>query len=451
MKRKNSGKILVIFWILAVLGLAGWFAYLQIHYRNLENLKPLVSLAPISAEKKEEARVLMDILSATKDEKTFLLLFQNNLELRPGGGFIGSFGILKTKNGKIEDIRIFDTGNFDKNVPLGETPPEPFREILGYENWKMRDSNWSPDFAVNAKKAEYFYHLGGGKEEIDGVAAINTDVLDTLLSVTGPVKIDGYPGEYRDENAILQLEYQVEKGYVEQGIAKEERKNIMKELAEILSEKARNLTFSEQFTLAEKLEERLKEKDIQLFFKDENLQKEIDSVGWGGEIRESESDYLFIVDANMNALKTDYCIRRKVEYAVDFSAEKPEATLNITYKHACRTKDWMTSDYRDWLRVYVPQGSRLLVGASGQSGEAEYPEESGKSVFGMLVKVPVGETKTVTLKYVLPENIDEKYYALLAQKQSGSGELPLSLSVKQKDGKTLEKAEILNTDKEFGL
>jgi hypothetical protein len=448
MKISKKGKILAIFWIVSAILLVGWFVYLQIRFRNLENIKPLISLAPIGQEKREEARVLMDIFSRTKEEKTFLLLFQNNLELRPGGGFIGSFGLLKTKEGKIEDISVFDTGNFDQNIPATEIPPQPFQDILGIKAWKMRDSNWSPDFAVNAQKAQDFYHLGGGTEQISGVAAINTDILNSILAVTGPVKIDGYPGEYRDENAILQLEYQVEKGYAEQGIAKAERKNIMKELAGILFDKVRNLSLPGQLALAQKMESHLRQKDIQLFFNDENLQKEIENIGWSGRVKDANSDYLMVVDANMNALKTDYCIKRKIDYEVDLTADQPEAVLSITYTHTCRAKDWMTTDYRDWMRVYVPKGSHLSE-ASGQTGEAEYSEELGKKVFGMLVWVPVGQSQTITLKYRLPQEIQENSYSLLVQKQSGSGEVPIDISVKQKGEKELIYDEILTGDREF--
>jgi hypothetical protein len=358
--------------------------------------------------------------------------------------------VIKTKNGKIADIQVFDTGNFDKNIPNTETPPTPLTDILGTEAWKMRDSNWSPDFKIDAEKAEYFYKLGGGAESIDGVVAINTQVLNSVLAITGPVKIEGYPGEYRDENAILQLEYQVEKGYAEQGIEKAGRKNIMGELADVLAQKAQTLSLPQQLALAQKIEDHLKQKDIQLFFNDENLQKEIEDIGWGGRVRDFDGDYLMAIDANMLSLKSDYCIKRKMDYSVDLSTDTPQAVLNITYEHTCRAKDWMTTDYRDWLRVYVPKDS-YLEEANGQSGDVQYAEELGKKVFGMRVDVPVGETKTITLRYKLPQSLKNNNYQLLVQKQSGSGEVPFQISVKKTDGSDVKAQETLTGDKEFGF
>lgn len=451
--KRHSLKFWIAFWLISALLLLVWYAYLQIQNKNFENLKPFLKLAPVGNERRDELKFLADIFQKEggfDGEKTFLILFQNNLELRPGGGFIGSFGILKTKNGKISGIQVFDTGIFDGRIPNTEISPAPLADFAGTDFWKLRDSNWSPDFQTNAEKAEYFYKLGQGQENFDGVIAMNTDILNSVLSLTGPVKIDDYPGEYNDQTAILQLEYQVEKGFQEQGIEKGERKNIMKELADILIAKIHNFTVSEKLALAKKMESHLKEKDIQMFFKDENLQSEVDRLGWGGKVENPSDDFLMVVDANLNSLKSDFCIRRKMDYSVDLSGDSPQAFLDITYQHTCRAKDWMTTDYRDWLRVYVPKDS-YLEEANGQDGEVQFSDELGKKVFGMKIFVPVGQSKTITLKYRLPESVKNNSYKLWVQKQSGSGEVPLEISVKKPDGSESDVKENLIGDKEFKL
>lgn len=396
-------------------------------------------------------RVLADIydkMGGFQREQTLLILFQNDMELRPGGGFVGSFGIVKTKNGKISNLQIHDTGNFDSRIPNTETPPYPMGEKLYIKSWKLRDSNWSPDFKVNAEKAQYFYKLGGGRENFDGIIAINTDVLNSILAITGPVKIDDYPGEYNDQTAILQLEYQVEKGFIEQGITKGERKNIMGELAEVLIAKVHDFNLSEQLQLVNKIEDHLKRKNIQMFFWDEDLQKEIDAMNWGGRVKDFSGDYLMAVDANLNSLKSDICIKRSLDYYVDLSRGAPQANLKITYQHTCRTRDWMTTDYDDWARVYVPAGA-YLTEISGQDGDVVFSDELGKKVFGFNVYLPVGETKTIALKYNLPNK--NGAYSLLIQKQSGVSELPVRISVKKTDDSVTTAEEFLTEDKEFNL
>ena len=452
-RRQASWKSLAIFWFLAALLLFGWYVLLQIQNKNIENLKPLVKILPIGAERRSELGVLVDIYAKAggfSREQTFLILFQNNMELRPGGGFIGSFGILKTKGGKVSDIQIFDTGIFDAQIPNMETPPYPLEDMLHISSWKMRDSNWSPDFRVNAEKAQYFHKLGGGQENFDGVIAINTSVLNSFLSITGPMKIDDYPGLYNDETAILQLEYQVEKGYVEQGIEKSDRKSVMKEMAQALVEKAHNFSLVQQFEMAQKIEDHLKKKDIQFFFADSALEAEAEKMNWAGQIQDFDGDYLAVVDANLNSLKSDICIKRKIDYEIDLSGDQPQAKLALTYEHTCRAKDWMTTNYNDWTRVYAPNGS-WLVDSNVPQEEMRFSDELGKKVFGLPVFVPIGKTETVNLTYNLPADFKNKTYSLLIQKQSGSGDLSVKIIVKKANGSTSEINEILRGDKVFNF
>src|SRR4030042_506487 len=93
--RKYTWKFWLIFWLVAALALFGWYVYLQIQNRNIENLKPLANILPVSSERKNELQILADIydkMGGWDGEKTFLVLFQNDMELRPGGGFIGRLG-----------------------------------------------------------------------------------------------------------------------------------------------------------------------------------------------------------------------------------------------------------------------------------------------------------------------------------------------------------------------
>src|SRR5258706_15817855 len=60
---------------------------------------PLIKIAP-------------DLLGM-KNKKTYLLLFQNNAELRPGGGFIGSYGLAVINKGKLQQLTIHNTYDAD--------------------------------------------------------------------------------------------------------------------------------------------------------------------------------------------------------------------------------------------------------------------------------------------------------------------------------------------------
>ena len=94
---------------------------------------------------------------------------------------------------------------------------------------------------------------------------------------------------------------------------------------------------------------------------------------------------------------------------------------------------------------------RFLRDQQDRMRAVQFSEESGKKVFGMKVFVPVGQSKTITLKYQLPQSVKNDPYDLLIQKQSGSGEMPVVISVRKQDEKEASISENLTQDKAFSL
>ncbi len=378
------------------------------------------------------------------EEKVFLILFQNNMELRPGGGFIGSFGIVRVKDGDVTEFSSHDVINFDGRIPDTVPAPYPLPETLGVKTLKLRDSNVSPDWSVNAKAAEDFYKMGKGEEDFDGVIGITTNVLTSFLSVVGPVEVPGYPGEYDAETGVLDLEYQVEQAFYKQGISRGERKSIMNVLGDIILEKAKGLPMTGKYDLFRVVLDDLHKKDIQISFKDEALQQIVREAGWSGEVdRDWEGDYLLAVDSNMNSFKTDYRMRRSMNYTVDFRGEIPKAVLAVTYEHTAKEKDYMTKDYQSFSRIYVPEGS-WLESVAGNAKPAVFGSDLGKKYFGAIIQIPLGATRTVTWKYNLPKDFSLETYDLLVEKQPGLNDVPVTVTVIDKAGEKTEKSFILN-------
>ncbi len=442
---QRSWKFWLVFWSISISFLFGWFIFWE--YKNsdwirLANiLSPVLKIAPIEDKQKEELQSIFKIanlLKETQEIQTFLILFQNNMELRPGGGYIGSFGILKLKKGQVIEIDVHDTNVFDSRSSTEVIPPYPMGETLAIKHWEMRDSNWFPDFPTNAKKAIEFYQYQGGSENFNGVIAVSTELLNSFLEFTGPVSLNGYPGEYNNKNAITKLEYQVEKGYKEQNIEKGKRKYVMKYLAKEILRKVQNLNLTEKKNLLLRLEDHLDQKDIMLNFSNPKIQDEIVKMDWDGEvIEDAPKDYLMIVDANLASYKTDPHIIRMFKYQVDFRPEKPLAKLEVTYTNSAKVKDWMTNDYQSFLRIYTPIESWLLE--SNNHHPVKFTEEFNKKTFGTLVQIPINQTKTYWFEYQLPERISFEDYNLIIQKQSGINEIKGEIKFINKNGQVWSK------------
>ncbi|MBP6975398.1 MAG: DUF4012 domain-containing protein [Candidatus Moranbacteria bacterium] len=450
MTRLSNFQYWTRFTIFTGIFLIGWFAFWEVKHQGWLRLADFSRVLPVSQEHRSDIEALSliaDKLDHTDGEiRTFLILFQNNLELRPGGGFIGSFGILKVKDGSVIEFSTHDTGNFDGRIPSTVTPPYPMEKLLHIDSWKLRDSNFSPDFPINARKAVDFYAMGGGQEHFDGVIGITTEVLSSILDITGPVTLDGFPGTYTADKAVLDLEYQVEQGYRDQNIDRGERKSVLKTLGDAILVKVEALPLGKKYALFTTMLDNLHKKAIQVYFADEYLQGVVIDAGWDGTVDTAwHDDFLMLVDANLGALKSDYHMRRRIEYTIDLSGETPEATLKMVYTHTGAARDWYTKDYVTYLRVYLPENSFVTTVTNGDA--PVYGNELGKKFVGIIVGVPLASEKTVTLKYTLPKTIDTtEWYDLKVAKQAGVTGTPLSVTIIDKQGNIKTFNETLNRD-----
>jgi hypothetical protein len=415
-------------------------------------LRQAVDVTPGEGETKKDYETLLalaeSVLDTNGEVKTYLILFQNNLELRPGGGFIGSFGILKIRDGQLVNLEVHDVVNVDFRVPYNVEAPYPMPTTIGVKSWSFRDSNFSPHYPENVKQAELFYNKFGGEENFDGVVAITTHVLESVLEVTGPVEVPGFPGTYDAKTGVIELERQVEKSYVDQGIVRGERKAFMKDLASVILEKVKDLPLGDKYRLFQILLADMHAKDVQLSFDDQKLQSIVAASGWDGRMNETwNKDYLMVVDANLNSFKSDHFINRSYLYELDSTVSPPQAKVTVTYNHTAKERDWLVKDYQTYLRIYLPKGA-YVTSVSDSVDEPRYGEYLGKKYVGMLQQVALGTTKSVTVEYTLPEALLEDY-DLLIERQPGIKE-DTKVTIKQKTATgTTEKTLTLDRNKKL--
>jgi hypothetical protein len=463
-KEKNSRKkkqyfvlkiTLVIVLAVAAVSIASVFLYAKNHkgavgLKALSAISSISSFLPIPEDEQKEIEAMNQLVSefTKKDEKerTFLVLLQNNMELRPGGGFLGQYAVIKTKNGEVTSTFFEDANLLDRRITASVNAPYPFKRMMQIKRWKFRDSNFSPDFPTNAEKAKYFLRLGGQPAAFDGVIAVNAQVFNDILAITGSISVPGYSQTFSSADGALKLEEVVEKKYIlDPELDTENRKMIMKKMVPIIISKLTALNNISK--VASLVHEEFKNRNVMVNFSDPSLQSLAKSVHWDGGVSiDWGSDYLMMVDANLGSLKTDYYMKREISYDIDLTSAKPVVTLHILYKNTAQQADWRTSDYHTYLRVYVPKGSNLIEKkmASNLGNGTEF----GKTYFGFVVHCTMANQTDVMLKYELPESFNKSDYRLLIQKQSGIGDVPVKIHLKTDKGE-FDQAGTMNSDLKF--
>ncbi len=368
------------------------------------------------------------------EPQTYLLLFLNNTELRPGGGFIGVYGTVRMNRGNYEVLVVEGTEILDyrnKNF-VPPKAPDPLTEYLKVPGWYFRDSNWSPDFSESAKFGLSLYTQEGGvaADEIDAVIGVTTHVLEEVMQITGPLTVDGIT--FTPENVVEELEREVEYDFADRGIVRPERKAIIKDLMMAIVDKLKSDVLRHPFQYKELIEKLISQKHIMVYALDPVIQETVVSHRAGGVVIPTVSDYLMWVDANLGALKTDHALTRTLSYRIE-PAEDSEgesyyrAIVSMQYVHGAAL-DWRTSRYLSYTRLYTPLGSELLSVEATPRQSRDIPSvetgvDLGKQWFGTFVAVEPLTTKTLTFTYRLPHSVTEHIrsgaYTLAIQKQPG--------------------------------
>jgi hypothetical protein len=373
-------------------------------------------------------------------EKKYLLLFQNNTELRPTGGFIGTYGILTIENTKIKNIFIDDIYHLDSQAigKLKNDIPAPIAKYLETPEWYMRDCNFEPGFPESMKNCIDLYKLeSGDMGNIDGVIALTPDVVGELLGVIGIQNIEGVI--FEKENFTDDLQKAVELYYKERNISHWDRKDIIKSLAQSILDGLKNRSLSDYSKILDIIDENLQNKNILVYSTDSEIENILIQNNWAGEIKNKNSDYIMVVDSNLASYKSDQFIDRSVKYNIKKENEDLIAQVDITYTHN-GTFSWNSTRYRTYTRILVPMGSELIetVG-SMETDRTEKPGQTdvynlyGKTIFGTFISIEPKHSKTLTFKYKLPNGM-KKYlengsYKLFIQKQPGVEKVNYELNI----------------------
>jgi hypothetical protein len=371
---------------------------------------------------------------------TVLFLFLNNAELRPGGGFVGSYGVVTFDHGVPTALKVGDTQLLDDAAPttFRIPAPQPLITYLQQPRWFFRDANWSPDFVTSAQRTLQFYAAEGGEQanQIHTVIGMTPDVLARMMKYTGPITVDGTT--FTAENVADLIEYSVEVDFLHKQIATQDRKKIMGSLARELAVHMATLSPAKWAPLLDDAFALIQERHIMVYDIDPSVQKTLDTLGWSGRTLLGTPDKLQIIDANLAALKTDRVIDRSVRYALEKNAAGAwQGAVTITYKHN-GTFDWRTTRYRSYVRAFVPAGAIFLGGdgametdKSAKPGAFDVLQEGEFLSVGAFISVEPGTTKSISFRFTpAPEVLQAlatHHYGLLVQKQAGVPQLHLTI------------------------
>jgi len=361
---------------------------------------------------------------------TYLFVFQNNTELRPTGGFMGSLAEVTFDRGEIKKVFVPGGGPYDFRDQLlaRVVPPKPLQLVAS--RWELQDANWFPDFPASAKKIRWFWSQAG-QPSLDGVIAVNANLMEKILQLTGPIDMPEYGKLITAENFMLETQKAVELEYDK---TTNQPKKFIGDLMPKIVERLKQSSHDDWPKYLALISDALETKDVQISLTDPEEDQLAHRFQWRGEMKPVVGDTLSLIEANIAGQKTDGVIAEEVEHEAKISEDGSIIDqVTLTRRHTGQKGELFRGvNNVEYLRVYVPRGSKLLK-ASGYQPPAEtlfkHPlpqdavdqdvselvtheetlasgltatEEWGRTVFGGWIQLPPGKTSTITITYRLP-------------------------------------------------
>ncbi len=391
--------------------------------------------------------------------RTYLIIFQNNMELRPGGGFIGSYGILTLNQGRIASFNIYDVYDADGQLKGHVEPPFPVRRYLPSAHWYLRDSNFNVEFSKGAVASAVFLN-SEMRQAVDGVIGVDLTFVKNILSSVEEVKVTDYKQTVNADNFFEIAQSHTEEGFFP---GSTQKKDFLRSFYNSLQAKIAQEKNPPYLPLFWATIQSMNEKHLLFAFNDASEQTAFAVNGWSSALVDERknndstiNDFMGINEANFGANKVNYYITRNISQSVEIKDDGSiDEVLTIVFKNTSDTNSQASGAYKNYLRVILPLNTDVSSiqidgkdqkivsaitdpaayekkGFTAPDGlEVQKENQSQNTIYGFLINVQPQETKTIKLEYQLAQKIilpqPELTYSLKIFKQPGVDFYPYNL------------------------
>jgi hypothetical protein len=383
--------------------------------------------------------------------RTYLVLFENNMELRPGGGFIGSYAIGTVNKGRLISFNIYDVYDADGQLKGHIEPPYPIRRYLPSAHWFLRDSNFNVDFSKGAISSALFLNTEM-HQAVDGVIGVDLSFVKNILSIIGPVRVTDYNQVVTADNFFQVAQSHAEKDFFPSSTQK---KDFLKSFYNSLKLKVSETKNIPYLSLMEIVTKSIYEKHILFAFNNSSEQAAYSVNGWSSALVDERqinqdvvNDFMGINEANIGGNKNNYYVSRSVSQNVTVNNNgNIEEDLVIDIKNSAPSGLGTAGIYKNYLRFILPLNASLnSVQIDGKEQKMiaavtdpaiyekkgfvlpdglEVQKEDGQqnTIYGFLINIQPQETKSIKINYVLGQTVNilhpEISYNLKIFKQPG--------------------------------
>jgi hypothetical protein len=377
------------------------------------------------------AKLLPSFLGADTP-KTYFLAMQNNSDQRATGGAVLAYAFVKIDKGKLDLTGGGSVYDFDKKYGFsGLDLPAAIAWYLDHvanAYPRLANINYSPDFPVVAQAWAAVLEKATGKK-IDGAIAIDPIAVSYLLGKR-EITVPSYDKPITEDNIVRVVENdQYRLPFAQQRAFPGQ---LIEQAWKILKNPTPFVRTLKQMATG------IKQKHIQLWSVDPQLQAELETLGWDGGLHVGQGDSLYVTDNKVRSNKVDYYTHVSVDYAVEVDAKgNAHATCQVTLENDAPPGETHfiigpNGGLNEALiGLFVPREA-TLESSDPRKGPPDHTEGEAK-VFVRTLHVLPGDIKTARFVYTVPGVVSStptgQLYRLTVQHQPFVNMVQLSVHV----------------------
>jgi len=333
--------------------------------------------------------------------RSYLFLSQNPDEIRPTGGFIGTYGVLTGVGGKLAVTRYDSIESWYNAHPEADMRPEERGSLYRYDPslvQRISNVNVIPDWPQAAEMAARLW-ARGGEEPVDGVISFTPAFLARILSVMGPVTVEGYDDTITAANLVERLDFYTHQQPPERG---GDRKDFIAVLARAVMDRLIEARTSQWSSLGKVVADSFVAREAMAWSSDPEVASVLAERRWDSALPDVAGDFVYPAEFE-EAAKHGRSLRRTYQHHVTLQPDgSGTVTTTVRITNPNPADDFANpAGVVNYITMYGPVGATPGEG-SDRFGLPE-PAIAGHPVQGWFRPLAPLSDATLTVVWNVPQ------------------------------------------------
>lgn len=379
---------------------------------KISSLRDLVSKLNDGTNTIKNIIVFLPDLLGSSERQRYLILLENESELRSTGGWLTSYGIVGIEGGQIRELFVDDIYNADGTLKVqGKTftAPKSMQNALGVTDWSFSLINWYPDLADTESAAEPFVQSLGKGNDLDGVITIDISFIQKLLDKWGGIEVPGESELITSDNLYSKI-FQMHEDFTP---GSTQKTTFLADLANQIITKIFSMNIKDLITLGSVFEDSLNEKHLQATFKNSDAYNFFNDKSWAGSLDSRYNSAPVAIDWNWGGNKSNLYLNKNYNLSIDIKDENTMYyTYSISVENTSTSNTYPQGDYVNYQRIYIPSNATIVSVKGLKDNKFDTYRESGYKVVGGWFNTPIQTTSNFEISYKITKDSNNLTFPL---------------------------------------